>query len=126
MGVTPFALKQRLEFTDTDRAALLTRMTAAFNEQLGVNIILDGRYIGLVWANLKLSEMTLSPGNFGITNTTNGACLDTTPPPDCNTNTLVAGASASTWMWADDLRMGPVAQGQIAALAIARATGNPF
>jgi outer membrane lipase/esterase len=126
VGITPFAAKQRLEFNDTDRAALLTRMTAAFNEQLGVNIILDGRFIGLAWADLRLKEMTIAPGNFGLSNTTTAACLETSPPPDCNTTTLVDGAGVTTWMWADDLHMGYTAQSQIAVLALDRARGNPF
>jgi hypothetical protein len=126
MGVTPYALKQNIEFNDPGRAALLTRLTAAFNEQLGVNILLDGRFIGLVQADLRVAAMAQSPGSFGLTNVTDGACTTTVPPPVCTVHTLVDGADASTWMWADDLNPGPVVQQSLAALAVDRARRNPF
>ena len=126
MGLTPYALKQKLEFDDIDRAALLTRLTAAFNEQLGVNIVLDGRYVGLVEADLRTEAMVKSPGSFGLADVSTGACIDIDPPPNCTDQTLVDGASASTWMWADDLHLGNTAQSQLAALAIDRARRNPF
>jgi len=126
MGLSPYALKQKLEFTDTDRAALLSRLTAAFNEQLGVNILLDGRYIGLVQADLRTQAMVKSPGSFALVNVTDGVCVDITQPPDCTTSTLVDGGNAGTWMWADDLHLAFSAQQQIATLAIDRARRNPF
>jgi outer membrane lipase/esterase len=126
MGLTPFAIKQRVEFGDTDRAALLSRLTAAFNEQLGVNILLDGRYIGLVQADLRTQAMVRSPASFGIANVTTAACAETAILPACDATTLVDGANPTTWMWADDLRLAFTAQQQIAALAIDRARRNPF
>jgi len=126
MGLTPYAVQQRAEFTDTDRAALLTRLTAAFNEQLGVNVVLDGRYVGLVQGDLRTEAMVRTPNSFGLVNVVNGACQDVSPPPDCDTTTLIDGASATTYMWADDLRPGFVVGQQLAALAIARVRGNPF
>jgi len=126
MGLTPFAVKQRNEFTDTDRAALLSRLTLAFNEQLGVNILLDGRFIGLVQADLRVQAMVKSPGSFGLANVTQAACLDTAVLPDCTTRTLADGASATSWLWADDLRLGFPGQQQLAAAAIDRARRNPF
>jgi len=126
LGVTPYAAKQRNEFTDTDRAALLTRLTAAFNEQLGVNITLDGRFIGLAQTDIRIQAMARSLGSFGTTNVTTAACLDTTLLPDCDSTTLVAGAVDTSWMWSDDLHLAFVGQQQIASLAIDRARHNPF
>ena len=85
------------EFNDPGRSALLTRLTAAFNEQLGVNILLDGRYIGLVQADLRIQAMVQSPGGFGLANVTDGACSSSVPPPVCTIHTLVDGATAGTW-----------------------------
>jgi hypothetical protein len=126
MGLTPYALKQRAEFNDTDRAALLSRLTSAFNEQLGVNILLDGRYIGLVQADLRTQAMARSPGTFGLANVTDAACQATAPLPLCTVGTLVDGADANTWMWADDLTLGYPGQGQLTTLAVDRARRNPF
>lgn len=126
MGLTPYAFQQKVEFSDTDRAALLTRLTSAFNLQLGVNIILDGRYVGLVQLDQQTQAMVRSPGSFGLTNVTDEACLPTSPPPGCNTQTLVTNGSASAWMWADALRPAYSVQAQLATLAINRARQNPF
>ncbi len=126
MGLTPYARRQKAEFGDTDRAALLSRLSAAFNEQLGVNVVLDGRYVGLVQTDLRVQAMVRSPGSFGLANVTEAACLDTAPPPLCTTKTLVDGASADNWMWADDQRLAYVGQQQLGTLAVDRARRNPF
>jgi hypothetical protein len=127
MGLTPYALKQRLEFAGSgDRAALLSRLTTAFNEQLGVNILLDGRFVGLVQADLRTQAMVRSPGSFGLTNVTNPVCLETAPLPDCDDQTLVLPGAAGVFMWADDLRLAYGGQLQIGNLAADRARRNPF
>lgn len=121
LGLTPFARKERALHTDTDRAALLTDLTTAFNEQLGVNILLDGRYIGLVQADLQFRAISDNPGSLNVTE---GAC--TVAVPLCSTATLVPGATAFTHLWADDTRMSGFGQSQLATLAIDRASRNPF
>jgi phospholipase/lecithinase/hemolysin len=126
LGVTPYALKQNAEFNDSGRAELLSRLTSAFNEQLGVNILLDGRYIGLVQSDLRVKAMAQSPGSFGLSNVSEGACSPTVPPPVCTVHTLVNGADAGTWMWADDLNIGYSVHQSLAALAVDRARRNPF
>lgn len=126
MGLTPYARKQALEFTDTDRAAMLSRLTQAFNEQLGVNILLDGRFIGLVQADLRTQAMVRNPLAFGLANVTDAACNDTVQLPNCDTNTLVENAGASSWMWADETRPGAPLHDQLGRLAIDRARRNPF
>lgn len=126
MGVSPYAIKQRGEFQDTDRAALISRLTAAFNEQLGVSILLDGRYVGLVQADLRVQAMSRSPLSFALANVTDGACLESAPLPDCSTRTLQPGATGTEFLWADDTRLAYAAQAQIGNLAIDRARRNPF
>lgn len=126
MGTTPYAVKQRNDNTDIDRAALLTRLTQAFNEQLGVNILIDGRFIGLVQGDLQVQAMVRSPAAFSLANVTDAACAVTAVLPDCTINTLVEGASAAGWLWADDLHLGFPGQSRLAAAAIDRARRNPF
>lgn len=126
MGLSPFARKQAAANTDTDRAALLTRLTAAFNEQLGVTVLLDGRFVGLVQADLRLQTMALVPGAFGVSNITDGVCLDTAPPPMCSSLTLVENGSAGGYLWADDLNISFSVQSQLGQLAADRARLNPF
>lgn len=128
LGITPYAIRQRAEFGDTDRAALLSRLSAAFNEQLGVNIVLDGTKIGLVAADVRVQAMARAAPAFRLSNVTDPACLATVTLVDCNSLTLVegAGGNPATYLWADELRFSYAAQAQIAALAIDRATRNPF
>jgi phospholipase/lecithinase/hemolysin len=126
MGVTPYAVRQRLEFLDTDRAALLSRLTAAFNEQLGVNIVLDGRFVGLVQGDLRTQAMVKSPASFNLANVTQAACQEAAVLPTCDTSTLVDGATPQGWLWADDLRLAFPGHQQLATLAIDRARRNPF
>ncbi|MDP1898886.1 MAG: esterase [Rubrivivax sp.] len=124
LGLTPFAIAQAAITFDPDRAALLTRLTTAFNEQLGVKVLLDGRYVGLVQAQLRFQAIARSPVSFGLANITQAAC--TVPLPLCTTGTLVSGALAGTYLWADETRLSSGGHVQLATLAIDRAQRNPF
>jgi hypothetical protein len=124
VGLTPYAKAQKAAHTDIDRAALLTRLTTAFNEQLGVNVLLDGRYVGLVQADLQFRAVAQSPGSYGYLNITDAVC--TVALPLCRDDTLVADATAFTYLWADELRLSSGGQAQLAALAVDRAQRNPF
>jgi hypothetical protein len=122
LGLTPYALAQ--EAANSGRAALLTRLTDSFNARVRVDIIQDGRYIGLLITDDLILQMVQSPSSYGLANVTRAAC--TTPVPDCTTQTLVAGANASNYLWADELRIGPTAHSQLYQLAVTRAQRNPF
>ena len=124
MGMTPYALSERALVADFDRAALITRLTVAFNEQLGVNIVLDGRFVGLVQSQLRFEAIKRFPGGFGLTNIAQPIC--TVALPDCTTATLAAGAVTSQYLWADATRLAPGGHAQLAALAADRAQRNPF
>jgi outer membrane lipase/esterase len=125
VGTTPYALAQKaLDPTGLDRAALMSQMTSAFNEQLGVNVLLDGRFVGLMQAELRFKAISTSPASFGLSNISEGVC--TVALPNCTTNTLVTGAVTSTYLWADDFRLAAGGHSQLASLAVDRARRNPF
>jgi len=124
VGLTPYALKQKALHNDIDRAALLTDLTTAFNEELGVNILLDGRYVGLVQADLQFRGIVQSPPSFGFVNVTQGVC--TVALPLCRDDTLVPDGGAFIYLWADDTRISSGGQAQLATLAVDRAQRNPF
>lgn len=124
MGLTPYALAQKAAFSDTNRAALITRLTAALNGRLRVGIVNDGRLIGLVLGDEAAQVMVIAPSSFALTDVTIPAC--TTPLPDCTSKTLVQGATSSTHLWADATRMGVALQNRIGLLAQQRAVNNPF
>jgi outer membrane lipase/esterase len=128
LGRTPFAAAE--EAASPGRAALLSRLTSAFNTAMRLEIINDGRMIGLVDAFDLFSAMTKFPANYGIANVTQPACLDTAALPDCTTLTLAQNEGASvnpaTYLWADKLHFGTTGHQYLARVAVARARNNPF
>ena len=124
MGLTPFALREQALGGSFDRAALLTRLTTAFNEQLGVSVLLDGRFVGLMQAQLRFQAIGRFPPSFGRVNINTPVC--TVPLPDCTTATVLPEAVVTGYLWADDTRLAPGGQAQLASLAVDRAQRNPF
>lgn len=121
LGLTPFAFKEQALHADIERGTFLTDLTTAFNEQLGVNILLDGRFVGLVQADLQFRAIVANPGSINVRD---AACL--VAPPQCKDDTLVSDATELTYLWADDTRMSNFGQSQLGTLAIDRASRNPF
>jgi outer membrane lipase/esterase len=117
VGLTPYARSR-------NQSARLTCLTADFNARLRVDILQDGRFIGLVLADDRTQIMTKIPSAFALSNVTDAAC--TVAPPDCTTSTLVSGADSATHLWADDRHFGLRAHSDIASFAITRARNNPF
>jgi phospholipase/lecithinase/hemolysin len=125
VGLTPYARAQKaLDLAGLDRASLISQLTTAFNEQLGVSVVLDGRYVGLVQAQLRFQALAASPGSFGLSNITDAVC--TVELPNCTANTLLAGITLTGYLWADDQHLTPSGHSQLAALALDRAARNPF
>ena len=124
MGFSPWAIAQKALFTDTDRAALISRLSTAYNEQLGVKLRLDGRFIGLVQLDLQVQVINRSPGSFGFANASSAVCA--TALPDCTTATLVTNGDANLFLWADGTRLSAGGQAQLGSLATSRASRNPF
>lgn len=134
IGQSPFALAQNVSTGDNTRAALISEMVSVFNNRMSVELINDGRLIGLVYADIDLQNLVKFPQSFGLANVTAPACLSTAALPGCTTATLVpadtvtgaAAATATTWLWADNLRISPAGQSRLGALAQSRAVNNPF
>jgi outer membrane lipase/esterase len=126
LSLTPLARKADAAAGDTSRSTLLRDLTSAFNNRMSVTLINDGRLIGLVFADIETQNMARFPGSFALTNVADAACLTTVALTDCNPGTLVTGATAAGYMWADDTRPGPTVQGRLGLRAAERATSNPF
>ncbi|HPP83084.1 MAG TPA: SGNH/GDSL hydrolase family protein [Rubrivivax sp.] len=124
LGYTPFAIKEKQLYSDTDRAALLSHLVAAFNQNLGVSILLDGRYVGLVQLDQRSQVLARAGTSFGFTDVIDPVCA--VALPGCTTATLVPGGTAKGYLWADDRWFAPGGQAQLALLAIDRARNNPF
>lgn len=124
LGLSPYALAEKAAHTDTDRAALLTRLTAAYNVRMRVGIVNDGRFIGLVLADEMVQAIVKVPSAFAINDVVTAIC--TTALPDCTPSTLVTDKASVTSLWADGTRMAYGGHLRLGALAVSRATGNPF
>lgn len=125
LGTTPFARAQsQLAGNSANRAALLSRLTSAFNEQLGVTVLLDGRFVGLMQTQLRFQAIDRFPPAFGLSNVVDAACA--APPPTCTTNTLVPDAVSTAYLWSSDIRLAPGGHSQLSQLAVERAQRNPF
>jgi outer membrane lipase/esterase len=126
LGLTPFAASE--ETANPGRAALLTRLTKRFNAKLRINIINDGRRIGLLLTDELVQAVIRNPPGNGFSNVNAAAC-DVVLAPSvtaCTSNTLVTGASGDTYLWANDRLLSPGGHRLFGNLAIFRATGNPF
>lgn len=132
IGLSPFALGQNTSTGDPTRSALISQLVEVFNNRMSVELINDGRLIGLVYADIEVQNHVRFAPTFGLVNVVAAAC--TTALPACTTATLVpanattsaAAATATTWLWADELRLSPFAHSRLGQLANSRARGNPF
>jgi len=126
VGLTPFGQREKQQQTDIDRALFLDDLSTAFNTALRLNLVNDGRLVGLVLVDESILQSARFPSLFGYSNVTDAACRNDVAPQDCTTDTLLPDASATTWLWAGDTLLSPTAQLQIGRLALARAKNNPF
>lgn len=126
LGLTPFARAQNTSTNDATRSRLLTDLTAAFNNRMSVTLINDGRLIGLVYADVEAQNVYRFPSSFGVSNVNDAACVATVTAPDCTTATLVTGATAAAYMWADALMPSTSLQARLGTVAASRARNNPF
>jgi outer membrane lipase/esterase len=126
LGLSPYALTERDSKPDTNRSELLTELVTAFNTEMRLNIINDGRLIGLVLGDEMVQSIVKYPSSYGYTNVTEAVCLSTVVLPECTSDTLVTDGSTSTWLWADSTRLSPAGHSRLGTLAISRATNNPF
>ena len=131
MGYTPYAAAERAAHADTDRAALLSRLTFRYNASMRATIVNDGHKIGLILMDEYVTEVGTVAGFGGFTNATDGVCdltMSSFVPPstlDCTVQTFISGGT-TTYFWADSVHLSASAQGVLGTLALNRAQNNPF
>jgi len=132
VGYSPYALAEKTAHIDTDRQQLIIRLVARFNASLRSTIVNDGRRIGLVTMDQIVEAVATNTGLDGITNSIVGACdLNQsllTPPSilDCTSLTLIANATSTSYLWADDRHLSYGGQLALGNSALQRARSNPF
>ncbi len=124
MGLSPFARAE--ETKRPGNATLLSELTRVFNEQLGVKVLLDGRYVGLMQTDLRTQLAVRFPGNYGLSDASTAVCKTALPNCTIAAVDLLDGATAGAYFWADGTRLSSGGQSQLATLAIDRASRNPF
>jgi outer membrane lipase/esterase len=128
MGFSPIAAADAK--LDATRPQFLSDLTREFNLEMRVEIINDGRLIGLILTDENSQAIARYPSSFGISNFTDGACLTTIAMPDCTTKTLIPAATTdnnwSSYLWATDRLYSPAGHAQIGQMAASRARNNPF
>lgn len=119
LGLSPWGIAK-----GATGAALLSELTAALNGRIRVNILNDGRYVGLVLGDELSQTAARVPAAYSLTNASTAACA--VAPPACTTATLAPDATADAWLWADTTWLATGGHRQLGALAEARARLNPF
>jgi phospholipase/lecithinase/hemolysin len=130
LGFSPLAIKE--EATKAGSLQVLTDLTTAFNTQLRITVLNDGRYAGLVAADEVLQTMAKNPVSFGLSNVTVGGCTAVALLPNCDQSTLILAADGVTattpseHLWADDTRPANNWHSRVGSAADSRARNNPF
>jgi len=130
LGLSPFAIAERASHSDTDRVAVITRLTARFNAKLRATVYNDGRRIGIVTADEILQTAVKFPGVSvpALSDVVTAVCdaYQVTSVFDCTTQTLISNASGGNFLWADATHLSPSGHSMIGRAASTRASSNPF
>lgn len=127
IGRTPFAGDRSAAAAATNpNPVLLSRLSTRFNDAMLSTLLNDGRKIGLIQLDQYLIAVDRAAGlgQGSFVNVTQGSCA--VALPDCTPATLLTGAGANAWLWADDRHLGAGGQNSLGSLAVSRATTNPF
>ncbi|MCV2369540.1 SGNH/GDSL hydrolase family protein [Roseateles oligotrophus] len=128
MGFSPLAVIDGKR--DATLPKFMSDLTREFNLEMRVEIINDGRLIGLVLTDENTQVIAKYPSSFGISNFTDAACLATPAMPACTNATLTPEAtkdnSWNSYLWASDRLYAPAGHVQVGRMAATRARNNPF
>ena len=128
LSPSPFALKEKAD-TGEDRPAVIKALTDAMNKAMRTGLTsLDGTQAGLLLADDLIRAMVRVPSSYGLSNTTEAACLSTAALPDCTTATLTTTATdkSSTYLWADATHPAYTFHTYLHSQAISRLENLPF
>ncbi|HEV8689855.1 MAG TPA: SGNH/GDSL hydrolase family protein, partial [Ideonella sp.] len=106
LGQTPFAKKESADKGDV-AAAVLTRLSVAYNRAMRLKLTNDGSKIGLLLLDDLMRSMVRVPAAYGLVNIDTAVCAEDAPLPDCTSNTLITAdttPTTSNYLWADDTR----------------------
>ena len=128
LGLSPYGLAEKAAHPGAvDRSDLISDLVDAFHTAVVLNIVNDGRRIGLVFGDQEIKTLVKNSG-FGLSNRVDAACDPAKGGtlPNCTPETLVSGATLSSHLWADGIRPGATYQQRLGDIARSRAKNNPF
>jgi outer membrane lipase/esterase len=129
LKVTPWVVNAALQ-------DLASQASAAFNNAVLVDLVNEGDKMLYTDIALLLNLMSSTPSAYGIVNTTDPLCTSVDPGPGigigtgqvnsalCTSTTIVSGATATQYLWADALYPTPAAHAQIAQYVFNRIRGR--
>jgi phospholipase/lecithinase/hemolysin len=132
MGLTPLA-----RAGGDEARRVMSALSREFNGGIHVNLLQDGRLVGIVFGEAETQNATEVPSSYGYKNVVEAVCLASAPLPTCTTDTLVVqdnpateedeGVTAgATYLWADATHPAPTFHTRIGSLTLTRARNNPF
>jgi outer membrane lipase/esterase len=152
LGFSPFAQQENTAHPGEDRAAVLSRLSAAFNARLrtavstssspsfidghqGVQVLGDELFRAIA-ASVGVSGSAFLNASVGICDATKAVnVIDCNNSTDLAVNTLITAAStpalvtggtASNYLWADALRLSPAGHSSLGQTAANRTNANPL
>ena len=152
LGISPFSQSENTAHPREDRAAVLSRLSAAFNARLRTAVstssspsFIDGHQGVQVLGDELFRAIAATAGVSGSAylNASVGICDAAKAPNviDCNNSTdpavntlitatstpaLVAGGTPSNYLWADATHLSPGAHGSLGTTAANRTNTNPL
>ncbi len=130
LSSTPFARAEDAAAGDNSRSALIKALAVRFGDGLRLGVAKKtGAQVALMFTNETMENMVSFPASYGgMTNVTDAACDKTLAPTvlQCTSDTLVTGATSTSYLWADDRHPSPNGHAYIGAAAANQTRRNPF
>jgi hypothetical protein len=137
MSYSPYAQAQEAAYPGEGRAAMLSALSAAFNEALVSSGQGTSTVKGLAYYSTNAKDYGLIlQGATWVSSVATGSsadsynatplCLASAALPDCSSQTLASGADVSYWVWADATRPGVAYQSTMGSRAVTMAQSLPF
>jgi phospholipase/lecithinase/hemolysin len=105
LGASPFAIAQ-------GQTALASSLTQALNDAFKTDAVALGANLLFVDAAFLVNRNVLNASAYGFSNVNTGICT-TADASTCNTGTLVSGATASQYVFADGIHLTPTCNQQL-------------
>jgi phospholipase/lecithinase/hemolysin len=116
LGKSPWAIAQA-------QVALFTAASIKLNDSFKLAAVNLGANVLFVDAASLVNRNVLAPGTYGFTNINTAVCT-TTSALSCTSSTLVSGATATAYLFADSIYLTPAGNQQLGDYAYTQLSGR--